>query len=69
MRLFRFDVSEVAAISDKGLAKLLVGSDWRPSEPSRAMALEVLADERAFELSAEEAAEVLAARGAPMPDF
>ncbi|MBM3613318.1 MAG: hypothetical protein FJX19_10190 [Alphaproteobacteria bacterium] len=51
------------------LAKLLVGSDWVPSEPSRAMALELLADERAFELSAEEAAEVLAARGAPMPDF
>jgi len=48
---------------------LLVGSDWVPSEPSRAMALELLADERAFELSAEEAAEVLAARGAPMPDF
>jgi hypothetical protein len=69
MRLFRFDLSEIGAVSDNGLAKLLVGSDWVPSEPSRAMALEVLADERAFELSAEEAAEVLAACGAPMPDF
>ena len=69
MRLFRFDVSEIGAVSDNGLAKFLVGSDWLPSDPSRAMALEILADERAVELSATEAADALASRGAPTPMF
>ena len=70
MKLFKFDASEIAAVSDAGLGKLLSdGNAWEPSEGSRALALEVLADERAIELSEAEAGKLLSARGAEKPSF
>lgn len=70
MKLFRFDASQVAAVSEDGLAMLLSrAGTWVPPEGSRKMALEVLGDERAVELSDAEAAKLLASRGAPKPIF
>ena len=68
MRLFLFDGCEIAAISDDGRAKLLSDDgSWVPAEWSRKMALEVVGDERAIELSAVAAAERLSRRGAELP--
>lgn len=70
IRLFKFDGSELAAVSDAGVAKLLTYDGiWEPVGGSRAMALEVLGDERAFELNDVEAAAALAAREADWPEW
>jgi hypothetical protein len=70
MRLFETGFSELHAVSDKGTARFLSDDGaWLPETWSRPMALEVLGDERAIELSPEEAAAALARRGASMPSL
>ncbi len=51
MRFFNFDISELAAVFDSGVAMSLTDGVWGPPEGSRALALEVLGDDRAIELS------------------
>jgi hypothetical protein len=62
MRFFVFDMSELAAVFDTGVAMSLRDGVWGPPDGSRA--LEVLGDDRAIELSDADAKRWLELRGA-----